>query len=88
MIKDKSEMECNFLYVAPKDVKDLQTRVIRNRVGTETQDSLNIKLNVAEREIKKANGLSWINEVMINDSKEDFIKKATVHLMYSMYRIK
>ena len=42
-------------------------------------------MNYAFKEIEMAKRLDWIDSIFTNDQEEDFIKKATVHLLFETY---
>ena len=44
-IKSKhSEFDFNFVFVKPKEIDEIKNRVIRNRIGSETEASLRTKI--------------------------------------------
>jgi len=84
-IHDTSSIDCNFVFIQPKSIEELSNRIIRKRPGQETKESLSMKMNYAFKEIEMAKRLDWIDSIFTNDQEEDFIKKATVHLLFETY---
>ena len=39
-MKKEGEFDCQYIYIAPQDVSDIELRIIRHRYGTETADSM------------------------------------------------
>ena len=86
-IHDSSGIDCNFIYIQPKSVEELSNRIIRKRPGWETKDSLSMKMNYAFKEMEMAKRLDWMDSIFTNDQEEDFIKKASVHLLFKTYNL-
>ena len=87
-INDTSDIDCNYIYIQPPSVESLSNRIIRTRPGTETKDSLATKMNYAWSEMELAKRLDFIDRVFTNHQEEDFLKKATVHLLFDLYKLK
>ena len=69
-IFDQKKIECNFLYVKPPSTDDILLRIIRNRHGSETQDTLKQKMAKINRELSSISSEKWINEIIMNDTVE------------------
>ena len=50
--------------------------------GTETKQSLSNKMSYAYHEMDLAKSQDFLSHIFTNDKEEDFIKKATVHLLF------
>jgi guanylate kinase len=85
---DEHGLDCNVIYVQPCSIEELSNRVIRNRPGTETKDSLQNKMNFALKEMEFAKRCDWIERIFTNDKIDEFTQKATVHLMFILYKLK
>ena len=46
-----------------------------------------MKMNYAFKEIEMAKRLDWIDYIFTNDNEEDFIKKATIQLLFKTYNL-
>ena len=53
-IHDQNIIDCNYIYIQPPSVEELSNRIIRNRPGLETKESLNLKMSKAVSEMEKA----------------------------------
>jgi hypothetical protein len=72
-IKTQGEVDCHFVYVRPPTVQDIEIRMIRNRFGSETKQSLAQKIVEARREIEKVIAGAYndlFDAVIINDSRD------------------
>ena len=65
-IKEKSEMECNYVYIKP-EMQSLETRLIRSRPGSETQTSLTQLIHKSVRDIEQAKSAKWIDKIFENN---------------------
>jgi guanylate kinase len=74
------------IFVQPKSIDELTKRIIRSRPGTETEETLNYKMNVAQSEMNKALGLSCINKIFTNEETDDFVNQASAHLIHNVYK--
>lgn len=82
MIIDEHGLDCNVIYIQPCSIELLTNRVIRERPGTETKDSLKIKMNNALKEMEMAKRCDYVDKIFTNDNMEEFTQKAAVHLMF------
>ena len=81
-IQDKTGIDCNFVYIQPKSIEELSNRIIRTRPGFETKQSLSQKMAYAYKEMETAKRVDFISYIFTNDQEQDFIKKATIHLLF------
>ena len=72
----------------PPKTDDIEVRIIRNRFGTETKQSLSNKIASIKREFETIKGQDWINTILINDNKEKFLARAGVHVVFKMYELR
>lgn len=64
-------------------------RLLRQRPGQDTQQSLMLKHNQMQADINEAKDLKWLTKIIENaGSKEDFIKKASLYVVFQMYKMK
>ena len=57
-------------------------RVLRNRPGEDTKQTLEFKLAQMRRDVDEAKISKFINKVFVNDRLEDFLKKASVYIVF------
>ena len=81
-------MDVNVIYIQPTCITELSNRIIRTRPGEETKDSLSNKMSTALKEMEMAKRCDWIEKIYTNDNKDEFVQKAAVHLMFSLYKLK
>lgn len=55
-IHQSGHIECNFVYIMPPDTDSIQNRLIRNRYGTESKQSLAAKIAQMRREMDLIKG--------------------------------
>ena len=86
-LHDQGLIECNFIYVQPSCVEELSNRIIRQRPGGETADSLMTKMHYAMREMEVAKSCSFLN-VFTNDHEKEFVGKATSKVIHDLYKLR
>ena len=59
--------------------------MIRHRYGTETQTSLKNKMQDVKKEVERAKGIGWINQVFINDNLNRFTNQARNFIFFDLY---
>ena len=81
--------DVNYIFVAPPTEQDLAIRLIRSRPGQDTQQSLQVKQNQMRADVEEAKRLPWITKSFVNGaSKEDFLKKAALYIVFQLYKLK
>ena len=53
-------LDCNYIFIQPPSVEELSKRIIRNRPGLESKESLKDKMTSAMAEMEKAKRLDWL----------------------------
>lgn len=86
-IHDQNIINCNYIYVQPPSVEELSNRIIRNRPGLETKESLNLKMAKAVSEMDKAKRFDWIS-VFTNTHEKEFLNQVTVFLIFKQYHLR
>ena len=87
-IQRDGEIECNFIYIAPRRVQDIELRMIRHRYGTETQASLKNKIQEVKKEVERVKDMGWITQVLVNDNLDRFTNKARNFIFFDLYQIR
>ena len=72
----------------PPAPEEIERRVIRNRYGSETKDSLKSKIAKIKFEMNSIRGQNWINHILVNDNRDKFLGRAGVHIMHRMYELR
>ena len=70
----------NYVYIMPESMDLVKKRFIRERVGSETEKSLEDRIKKAELEIQRAKQADWINKVLVNDFTEKYHTKAETYI--------
>jgi len=75
--------------VYPPSVDEMTRRLLRSRPGEDTQQSLMLKQNKMVAEVSESKELKWITKSIENSgTREDFIKKAAIYIVFQMYKLK
>ena len=75
--EDQIKLECNYLFIRPPSIAILRERLEAR--GTETQESLEKRINNAEIEIKQAEKMGCF-EYIENNDREEFMKAGHAYL--------
>jgi guanylate kinase len=76
-------MPCNFVFVKTPSIAELRNRLQAR--GTETEESLQKRIGVAEQEISQAERSTLFSKVFINDRQEEFLKEAEAYIEKELY---
>ena len=87
-MKERGLFDCFYVYIRPPSVDDIEVRMIRNRFGLDTQASLNHKLKLIRLELSMIEGKqrNLFDKILVNDNRQDFLKRAGVHVVYNLYK--
>ncbi len=87
-IYTSSRIPCNYIFVYPPTPEELAIRLIRNRPGQDTQNSLLLKQNQMRKDIEEVKSLKWINKSFPDDRLDDFLKKTAIYIVFTLYKLK
>mmetsp|Transcript_35632 Transcript_35632/g.54501 ORF Transcript_35632/g.54501 Transcript_35632/m.54501 type:complete len:141 (-) Transcript_35632:44-466(-) len=87
-IKEKGFIDSFFVYVRPPSIQDIEIRMIRNRFGQDTKETLQHKLKMIDLELKEVNtpASSLFDKIVVNDLRKKFLDRVVVHIMFNLYK--
>ena len=77
-------VECNYIFVKTPSLKNLEERLIAR--GTETPETLKLRLANAQAELTFAEESGLFPKVIVNDSVDRFMAEAEDYIMNGLYK--
>lgn len=74
----KSAMKCNYLFINPPSIEELEKR-LKGR-GTETEDKVKVRLQNAIGEIEYGHAEGNFDAIVINDTVDNAVRNITKHM--------
>ena len=81
--------EVNYIFLQAKSVDDMTVRLLRQRPGQDTKESLMLKQNQMRADVEAAQNLKFLSKRFVNEGPiEDFLKKAALYIVFQLYKMK
>lgn len=81
--------DVNYIFVQAPSVEDMTIRLLRNRPGQDTRESLDLKQNQMRADVELAKTLKFIGKRFASEgTPDDFLKKAAVYIIFQLYKMK
>lgn len=81
--------DVNYVFLHPPTVDEMTVRLLRKRPGQDTKESLHHKQITMLAEVEEAKKLPFITKIFESSgSKEDFLKKTALYIVFQLYKMK